>query len=56
MPAVSAILHAGKRRFDRREMRTRHMALAIEAFAFAVIHQIVATIENHPSRVIAVRR
>ena len=55
MPAIFSRLCSGHRGFDGREMRPRHVALAIESLAFRVVHEIVPTVENDPRRIVEVR-
>jgi hypothetical protein len=55
MPAIFSRLGPRHRSFDCREMRPRHVAVAIESLAFRVVHEIVPTVENDPRRIVEVR-
>ncbi len=56
MAPVAAVLVARQVSFNIGEMRAGNMALAIEAFAFAQVHQVVAAVENRPLRIGKVKR
>lgn len=53
---IATVFCTGESRLNRRKMRSNEVTFCVELGAFAVIHEIVSAIENHPGRVVEVRR
>jgi hypothetical protein len=53
---IPTVFCTGESRFNRRKMRSNEVTFCVEFGAFAMIHEIMSAIKNHPGRVVKVRR
>ena len=53
--AVATVFRAGECGFNGGEMRVRNVTFRVKPRAARVVHEVVATIENDPRRIVEVR-